>query len=74
MRLWRECVLMCCGLVVLAGVFSLAASPEPRWICCNDPSDCGGRLCCPPELVGMPNCSDDELPGFCMSVCIKPEG
>ncbi len=72
-RHWRWVVLLCCGLAVFGAATSLLADSEPLWICCDGNGDCGGRVCCPPEIMGKPACFDvDDHPGYCVAVCIKP--
>ena len=68
----RFVLLLSCSMSLAWGIESVSARPEVLWLCCGGPDDCGGKLCCPPEVVDLPPCGEPELAGYCMSVCIHP--
>jgi hypothetical protein len=74
MRAWHGVGVFCCVAAVADGAVSLAATPEPVWICCGRPSDCPkNQLCCSEETMGLPPCDlNEEYPGYCVTICIHP--
>ena len=74
MRAWLGIGLCCCVVAMVDGAVSLAATPEPVWVCCSRPSDCAKtQVCCSEETMGRPPCDETgEYPGYCVTICIHP--
>jgi len=61
-----------CAFVLMWSSMSLQAEPELVDLCCGGPGDCGaGDRCCPPEILGLSDCSDTDL-GYCRTSCVRP--
>ena len=56
MRIRSVVVFLAIG-VLIQSAGSLFARAERIDVCCSDDGVCGGKRCCDPTLLGLPECS-----------------
>ena len=73
MKNWRAGLLFVATIAIAFGTSSLWAMGETIGVCCTDPSDCSGKICCPWDWVSGSICDVDNQ-NFCVAICIHPGG